>query len=220
MVRAQGKRALDHFPASLAGRLIGALLTRELQLFQAFRGSVGPDDLEQECLIAMRRAWPKYSATKGEQSTFLTHVAWRRLQTIYRGLMRNSIREAKIAPRADQHEPASEHDPENLADWLGNVHRTMRLFYLRGDIPLRPARARKSHPDRAQRAALLLLKRRMQISSRGLALVLECRPDLCAAVRLAKPLKYRAIAELEKSVQHIAKPVAERGCVAAANNAA
>jgi DNA-directed RNA polymerase specialized sigma24 family protein len=51
------------------------------------------DDLEQEALLAVHRAWPKYSPDKSAASTFIYTVAVRRLLNLARELRRRLRRD-------------------------------------------------------------------------------------------------------------------------------
>src|SRR5688572_4224140 len=104
-------------------------------------------------------------------------------------------------------EPSARHelDGGDLADWLANVHRMIRFNFVRYGIPLRlyGRRGRPQTIDRAQAAALLALKRKMKLSTRGCEQVLRSRPALLAAIGLAETPSHMFFSRAEESVTQI-----------------
>jgi hypothetical protein len=190
-----------------ARALVSAVVSQKLGLFAAYQSQVGVDDLHSEALGAAHRGFARFDPTRSSFSTFVTLCAGRRLLTLARDLGRRARRERTGQEiRIALQKPDREHvEPDDLADWLGQTHRQIRLIYKTMMMPLRAPRARPDYPDRAQRAALLLLKNRLSASNRGLAFVLRTRPELLAALHLSSPLSFGTISRLENSVALSAK---------------
>ena len=67
--------------------VVRALVRRQAKLFAAFPG-YGLDDLDQEALLAVHRAWPRFDPSKSSVATFAHLVANRRLLSPDRGQAR------------------------------------------------------------------------------------------------------------------------------------
>src|SRR4051812_13415101 len=109
--------------------VVRKLVVRKLPLFAKFP-DVGRDDLEQEAAWAVTRAWPRFDATKGAASTFIYTVAARRLLSLSRALRRRMRRDelmTALTPRiTPTFDPVADFDPDDMADWLAGVIRTVR----------------------------------------------------------------------------------------------
>jgi DNA-directed RNA polymerase specialized sigma24 family protein len=206
LLQLEGLQGLD------AGALVRDIVKRKLHLFDGYTDVQRPD-LVQEVSASVKRAWATYNPAKSKPSTFICTVAYRRLYTLSRDLSRRAKRDATANDQAAERlreslrpEMHNEADTDNdVIDWLGSVYRTARHNLPRTGVPLYAVRGRHSYPNRAQRTALLLLKRRLKLTVRGMVLLLRAKPELLAAVQLDRAPSHMAVQRLEKSVTHIGR---------------
>lgn len=167
-----------------------------------------PEDLASEALKGVLRAWPNYNPAWA-QSTFITQVAACRIKDVQRkhgrrlkvefSLTAETMDLRRAPSPVNQPHDRTAPEPEDLADWLGQTYRFIRSIFVSGNLPLRTPGMNKRYPDRAQRAALLLLMQKLACSSRGLVLVLDQRPALLAAIRMERTPHHRTIRRLRLS---------------------
>lgn len=166
-----------------AARIVHRVAERKLRLFAAFP-EFEADDLESEGLIAARLAWHRYDPAKSAASTFIYITAARRLIDLYRQAVRHHRNDQCAANNAIVNPPhsAPRHEPNDLAEWLVMILKMIRRNMAAYRIPDRTFAAGTLSIDRAQAAALLALRHRLECTDAQLVAHLANRPRLVQAL--------------------------------------
>src|SRR4051794_11650935 len=85
-------RQLVAFPEDTAARVVHQVAVRKLPGFAGLH-HFGIDDLKQEGLTAVRKAWPRYDPDTAAESTFIYSVAELHLRFVLRTAKRAQARE-------------------------------------------------------------------------------------------------------------------------------
>lgn len=173
-------------------KLVHDVAVRHMYLFAHFR-EYGLDDLVSEGMEAMVRNWHKYDSVKGAISTFVNQIVRIRLLYVHRGLDRRLKRETRVVRERQDRTFAPdftesmaeavilwESDPDRpLADWLSDF----RIRVQRA-VPVPKARRGRKWFSFSQTAAVAALMARMNLSTRGVEMLLRQREELRRALRL------------------------------------
>lgn len=173
----------------LAKALADAAVARKFGMFAHFR-DLGRDDLEQEALTAIHRAFPTFDPDKASFSTWASMVAGRRLIDIYRTRARQAGREgvyASLTP-SEQESPIdalltgldSPGDvfPLDVAEWLRSIYYQAKRMLT---APRHRRGRRYFSPGQAMAAAFLM--EREGLTTRGAVEFFRARPELAEAIR-------------------------------------
>lgn len=196
---------------SSARAVVTSLVAKRIRAkhFESF-ATLDKDFLIDEGLDAARKAWGTYDRRKGQPSTFIHRVAVCRIIDLLRSENRRVARDTAWVmqkPGVTYLDLEDEPSPawDDLTEWLGNIHRMIRRNFATYGVPLKLTgyRGRPFTYDRVQASALLALKKHKKLSIRGLAMLLDSRPDLLAAIGLQEVPSHGYLASLELSVQQI-----------------
>ena len=172
-----------------ADAVIRAAVQRNNYLFVRFP-EIDGDDMFQEARMACHRAWPKFNPAVAAWTTYLTLVTRRKLIDLCRHSSRRAERESAVAAIASVQgwiDVADEAglpggtggDDETLAVWLGAVYRRAVHAFPRR----RGGRGGRNWFKPPQIVAIVLLMRKLALSTRGCRMLFEQSSDLREAVR-------------------------------------
>jgi hypothetical protein len=220
--RAAGKdglaKELIEFPQDTAQRVVHQVAARKLPSFASFP-HIGIDDLKQEGLAAVQKAWPRYDG-RVQASTFIYSVAQLHLRFLHRTASRAKAREIRRA--VDNPAPVSSMPPPtcdelgDLPDWLESLMRMMKRSYCRdgvdNDVVLPAADSRYEPIRRIQGAALLALRAKVRIGDIGdYSTFLREHPELLDVIGLSHPVGVPRLLKLQHEFRHFDYRRASRG---------
>lgn len=149
----------------LAEKIVGRVAGRAIFRFGAFP-DLSREDLMQEGLMAVRKAWPRYDPAKAHRTTFMYIVAWRAIETIHRQRSRRlKLEHIYLQSRPEGYETQLE--AVLTVDWLRDQYKALCDRVL-ADLKPPAATGRPRRLTPAQTIAIGLLHERTGWGSRRL----------------------------------------------------
>ncbi len=185
--------------------LTGAVVKRMARLFKPYP-TWDRDALMSEGIDLAREAARTYQPGKSALSTWVSVVVWRGLKTIHRTAEREAKRDRAHGTAVAYHHRgrAFEDVDESLPvdEYISAIYR--QAVHTAGRIPT--GRGCRIY-EPAQEAALLAIKKRCNISNRGVVFFLADRPKLVSTLRLSRLPSFDKI---DRLCRRISTPTANK----------
>lgn len=197
--------------------IVGRVIERNGKLFRRYP-EYDSVDLESECMLAVRRGYARWNSAKCAFNTFAYRAARNRMVDLFRRRHREAKREGKvIKSKVDYVYDPDPQDHAALVDWLSETYREICGIIRLAKPSGPPARGPGGRPKAFtahQACAIMALQRRMNLSTRGVEMVLKQRADLRDAIGLGRVPDHSTVSREKESVAKLKKSF-EQSIVAA-----